>query len=388
MRLHVPWPQARCRRPACRPGRAIAAIYTVSVAARRSVDLHTALAKVAPGTPLREGLDRIVKAHMGALVVLGDGPDVLNICSGGFLLDAQFTPQRLSELAKMDGAIILAGDASRIARANVHLVPNPNVPTSETGTRHRTAERVARSIDVPVISVSEDMSVIAVYAGNVKHVLEEIPRLLNRANQALQTLERYKARLDDVSASLSALEVEDVVTLRDVATMLQRNEMVRRIATEVESYVVELGVDARLIRLQLDEMMGDSEDDRHHVMQDYLGGDEDDASVDGALAALAMLDTDELLDLRTVASTLHVASGPIDLDRPLQPRGYRLLAKVPRLPEGVISHVVGRFGSLQKIMRATVGDLIDVDGVGDVRARAIKDGLSRLAETSILDRYS
>ena len=156
---------------------------------------------------------------MGALIVVGDGPEVLNICSGGFLLDAAFSPQRLSELAKMDGAIILASDASRIARANVHLVPDPNVPTSETGTRHRTAERVARSIGIPVISVSEDLSIIAVYMRSEKHPLEEIPRLLNRANQAQQALERYKTRLDAVSGALSALEVEDLVTLRDVLSV-------------------------------------------------------------------------------------------------------------------------------------------------------------------------
>src|SRR3954467_5473887 len=172
-----------------------------------------ALAAVAPGQPLREGLDRILQAKMGALIVVGDTPDVLNICSGGFLLDAEFTPQRLSELGKMDGAIILATDASRIPRANVHLGPNPKVPTSEPGPRHRTAERVARSVDVPVISVSEDMSVIAVYRQDQKKPLDSIQRLLNRANQALQTLERYKNRLDTVSASLSALEVEDLVTL-------------------------------------------------------------------------------------------------------------------------------------------------------------------------------
>src|SRR5690242_2994655 len=137
------------------------------------------LAAVAPGRPLREGLDRILQANMGALIIVGDGPDVLAICSGGFLLDAEFSPQRLSELAKMDGAIILAPDASRIARANVHLVPNPNTPTTETGTRHRTAERVARSLDVMVISVSEDMSIIACYVGDQKHPLEPIPRLLD-----------------------------------------------------------------------------------------------------------------------------------------------------------------------------------------------------------------
>src|SRR5205823_14956736 len=199
---------------------------------RRGAAMIEALGAVAPGRPLREGLDRILQASMGALIIVGDGPEVLAICSGGFLLDAEFTPQRLSELAKMDGAIILAPDASRIARANVHLVPNPGVPTSETGTRHRTAERVARSIDVPVISESEDMGVITVYVGPFKHVLEEIPRLLNRANQALQTLERYKSRLDDVSSALSSLEVAALVTLRDVGSVLQRTHKARRSAGE------------------------------------------------------------------------------------------------------------------------------------------------------------
>src|SRR5205807_2543235 len=202
--------------------------YSHNVGPRRSIQLLDALATVAPGKPLREGLDRILQAGMGALIVVGDGPEVLNICSGGFLLDAAFSPQRLSELAKMDGAIILAPDASRIARANVHLVPNPNVPTSETGTRHRTAERVARSIDVPVISVSEDLSIIAVYYGSIKHPLELTARLLIRTNQALQTLERYKNRLDAVAGTLTALEVENLVTVRDVVTVLQRTEMVRR----------------------------------------------------------------------------------------------------------------------------------------------------------------
>src|SRR4051794_21129935 len=227
---------------------------------------------------------------MGGLIVIGDGPEVLNICSGGFLLDAAFSPQRLSELAKMDGATILASDASRIARANVHLVPNPKVTTSETGTRHRTAERVARSVDVPVISVSEDMSIIAVYRDDEKKPLDPIPALLNRANQALQTLERYKNRLDTVSAALSALEVEDLVTLRDVVTVLQRAEMVRRIAEEIEGYIVELGVDGRLVLLQLEELMGGVEDDRRQVLKDYFH-DELNWHLDQAMEMLAELTT-------------------------------------------------------------------------------------------------
>jgi diadenylate cyclase len=347
----------------------------------------SALAAVAPGTPLREGIDRVLQANMGALIVVGDGPEVLNICSGGFLLDAAFSPQRLSELAKMDGAIILASDSSRIARANVHLVPNPNVPTSETGTRHRTAERVARSIDVPVISVSEDMSIIAVYVDDEKHPLETIPRLLVRANQALQTLERYRQRLDSVSAALSALEVEDLVTVRDVVSVLQRTEMVRRIADEISSDIVELGVDGRLVKLQLDELLGGVDDDRRLVILDYFDA-EAEWALDKAMTALSDMGTEELLDLKGVAGTLHLPGTAVDLEANVQPRGYRLLARIPRLPESVVDRIVSRFGSLQKIMRATIDDLDEVTGVGGSRARAIKEGLSRLAETSILDRYS
>jgi diadenylate cyclase len=356
------------------------------VPARRHLGLNDALAAVAPGQPLREGLDRILQANMGALIAVGDGPEVLAICSGGFLLDAEFSPQRLSELAKMDGAIILAPDASRIARANVHLVPNPNVPTSETGTRHRTAERVARSIGVPVISVSEDMSSIAVYYGDIKHPVEPSPRLLNRANQALATLERYKNRLDHVSGSLAALEVEDLVTVRDVVTVLQRMEMVRRIAEEVHGYIIELGTDGRLVRLQLEELMGGVEDDRRLVIKDYFHT-ENSWHLSEAMSALSELDTEAILDLKSVAAVLHLPGDPVDLDSSLQPRGYRLLARVPRLPDSVVEHIVERFGSLHKILRASVADLDEVEGIGETRAKAIEEALKRLAETSILDRY-
>jgi diadenylate cyclase len=287
----------------------------------------------------------------------------------------------------MDGAIILASDASRIARANVHLVPNPNVPTSETGSRHRTAERVARSIDVPVISISEDMAIVAVYARDQKHTLEPIPRLLTRANQALQTLERYKNRLDEVTASLSTVEVEDLVTVRDVVTVLQRTEMVRRVAEEIELDIIELGTEGRLVRLQLDELMGGVEDDRRLVLKDYFHEDVG-WHIDEALDALADLGTEDLLDLKAVGSALHLPDKALDLDEGLQPRGFRLLAKIPRLPEQIIERIVVRFGNLQKVMRATIDDLDDVSGVGETRARAIKEGLSRLAESSILDRYT
>jgi diadenylate cyclase len=245
---------------------------------------------------------------------------------------------------------------------------------------------VARSIDVAVISVSEDMSVIAVYRNDQKHPLEPIPRLVARANQALQTLERYKNRLDAVSGALSALEVEDLVTVRDVVTVLQRAEMVRRIAEEIEGYIVELGVDGRLILLQLEELMGGVEDDRRYVIRDYSRAIR--SSMDDAIGRLSELSTERLLDLREVARLLDLVGEQSELDASVAPRGYRLLAKIPRLPDGIIANIIDRLGTLHKIMRATIGDLDEVDGVGEHRARAIKEGLSRLAETSILDRYS
>ena len=248
--------------------------------------MRLALARVSPGTPLRDGIDRIVRAKAGALLVLNDEPDVLAICSGGFLVDAPFSPQRLSELAKMDGAIIISTDGGRIARANVHLVPDPTVPTSETGTRHRTAERVARSLDVPVISASEEMGVINVYAGGTKRQLQEVGRLLDRANQALQTLERYKTRLDDALSNLTALEIEDVVSVRNVVTVIQRGEMVHRIADEIETMIIELGVDARLLRLQLDETYNEVDDELDDVIADYLPRGR---NADDTLAELARL---------------------------------------------------------------------------------------------------
>jgi diadenylate cyclase len=353
--------------------------------APRTEPMLAALRLAAPGTLLREGIQHVLQAHMGALLVIGAGPEVLSVCSGGFLLDAEFTPQRLYELAKMDGAIIVTADCSRLVRANVHLVPDPNIPTSETGTRHRTAERVARQISVPVVTISEDRSEVAIHTAGLKRTLEPTPRVLARADQALQILERYKARLDGVSGSLSALEVEDLVTVRDVATVLQRAEMVRRISEEIEGYVIELGADGRLVMLQLDELVGGVADDRRLVAKDYYQP-APDRELDSVMGGLAALDDESLLDPAEVASVLHLPNG-VGLDSPVQPRGYRLLHKIPRLPETISDHVVGRFSSLQKIMRASESDLVQVEGVGEARARSIKDGLARLAESSILERY-
>lgn len=350
----------------------------------RDDELMAVLAKVAPGTVLREGIERIIAGHRGALVVIGWGPEIEAVASGGFVVDVNCTAQRVSELAKMDGALILDDDAERILRANVHLVPDPTIHTSETGTRHRSAERTARQTGRPVISVSESMRIVSLYLGTRKRTLEEVSSLLFRANQALATLERYRSRLDEVSSTLSAREVEDTVSLRDVVLTLQRAEMVRRIAAEVEGYVAELGTEGRLIELQLDELMAQVEGERALVIKDYLADRR--RKVATVKSELDQLSTDDLLDLDVIARALAFDTDE-PLDRPVAPRGYRLLSKIPRLPEGVIAKLVQRFQSLQRVMDATLDDLDEVDGVGETRARSIQDGLRRLAESSLLERY-
>ena len=346
--------------------------------------LRAALALIAPGTPLRDGLERILRGRTGALIVLGNDRTVESISTGGFALDVPFTATGLRELAKMDGGIIVDTGLTRILRAAVHLMPDQRIHSDETGTRHRTADRVAKQTGHPVISVSQSMQIIAAYVGETRHVLEDSGQILSRANQALATLERYKLRLDEVSTTLSALEIEDLVTVRDVAVVAQRLEMVTRIAREIEDYVLELGTDGRLLSLQLEELVTGVDAERELVIRDYVGAGRKARSAEALLAHLESLSPTELVDPLAVAKALALGE---HLDGAVAPRGYRLLAKVPRLPPSVVDRLVEHFGTLQKLLSAGVDDLQAVEGVGELRARSVREGLSRLAESTILERY-
>ncbi len=346
--------------------------------------LRATLSAIAPGTALRDGLERILRGRTGALIVLGHDRTVDSICTGGFTLDVPFTATGLRELAKMDGAIIVDREITRITRAAVHLMPDPAIYSEETGTRHRTAERVARQTGIPVISVSQSMQIIAAYVGGTRHVIEGSAQILSRANQALATLERYKLRLDEVSATLSALEIEDLVTVRDVAVVAQRLEMVIRIAREIEDYVLELGTDGRLLSLQLEELVTGVDQERELVVRDYLPSGRRSKGPEATLARLEGLSSIDLVDPTSASRALGLGE---HLDGAVAPRGYRLLAKVPRLPPTVVERLVEHFDTLQKLLSAGVDDLQAVDGVGELRARSVREGLSRLAESSILERY-
>lgn len=350
--------------------------------------LRSTLAAMAPGTALRDGLERILRGRTGALIVLGATRAVEAICTGGFIIDADFSATRLRELAKMDGAIICERDATRIVRAAVQLVPDPAIETSESGTRHRTAERVAKQTGLPVISVSQSMQIIQLYAGDRRHVLEGSEVILARANQAVATLERYKSRLDEVTGSLTALEIEDLATVGDICTVLQRLEMVRRIVDEISTYIIELGTDGRLLTLQLEELVGNLGPAQELLVRDYHTAMKSPRAVADILADVARLSSTELVDITQVARILGAPVGGDALDSTVSPKGYRLLARIQRVPGAIADRLVEHFNGLQPLLAANVDDLMDVDGVGEQRARTVREALSRLAEVSLVDRYS
>lgn len=335
------------------------------------------LSLVAPGTELRAGLERVLQASAGLLLVVGDDAQVLSICTGGFLLDAPFSPQKLSELAKMDGAIILSHDAKRIARANVHLMPNASVPTSETGTRHRTAERTARTVASPVISISEEMGVISLYYGKTKTQIESVISVRTRADQALSALERYVARLVDVMGQLLKHEVRATVTLRDVCGVIHRAEMAQRIVGEIEGMILQLGTEGRLVALQLDELRGGLGNSLGLVIRDYASEPTADF-VDAALLRLSKVREKNLQDPETIVEILGLAR--VDIDDAIEPRGFRFLAEANRLPSIVSERVVAQLHSLSQLLAASHADLVALEGIGDSRARAVRDAVKSVRE--------
>lgn len=345
------------------------------------------LRAVAPGTPLREGLEHILRSETGALIVVDDRPEVLEIAEGGFTVNAEFSPARLYELAKMDGAIILSQDARRIVAANTQLVPDLSIPSTETGIRHRTAERVARQTDAMVISISQRRGIITVYKGPIKYVLRDLEVIFTKANQAIQTLEKYRAVLDRILVNLGILEFEDSVTLYEVCKAVQRMEMTMRVVKEIEKYIAELGTEGRLITMQLEELVTNLEPEALLIIQDYAAETPPERTPKQVLGIISSWPSEDLLDLMLIARVLGHVGGGGTLEQSVSPRGYRILSKIPRLPVPVIDNLVQTFGNLRRILNASIEELDSVEGIGETRARAIKDGLKRYWDQLLQERY-
>lgn len=359
---------------------------SVELHARLEPKLLRALEMIAPGSYIRAGLDEVLQGGTGALIIIGEPEELAFMFSGGIKIDLDYSPAMLYQLAKMDGAIILSPNASKIAWANVQLMPDPTIHSVETGTRHRTAERVAKQSDAIVLAISARREVVSLYVDSSRYVMVDIPEVLAKANQALATLDKYRRRLDQVSARLTMLEFEGNTYMHDVLTVLQRSELITRMSVEVERFIVELGSEGRLIEMQLEETMIGVAAEKHGLLQDYVS--EDASEVYSQVAEhLARMPHQELLDFGRLAELLGYDRKMNTIDHAVAPRGYRILARIPRLPKLVVHDIVNEFDGFDELLGADDSELESIEGVGETRAKDVREGLKRLQEINVVDRY-
>ena len=339
---------------------------------------------IAPGTLIRDGLDNILKAKTGALLVFSDSKEVLDIVDGGFFIDEDYTPSKLYELAKMDGAIILSSDLKKILYANAQLIPSPEISTLETGTRHRTAERTAKQTGALVVSISQRRNIITVFKGDLRYTMRESSTVLNRTDQAIQTLERYKKVFDSKLKVLNEYEFNDIVTLDNVITCIQRAEMVMKIVDEVKRGISELGDEGRLISMQLEELLGGLEKEELLIIKDY-NGKQKEKNEEELLEEIINLPYEELLKPSSIAKILGYEDFENYDEVGVYTRGYRILNKIPKVPSNIVDNLVKSFKSFQHILSADIPQLDEVEGIGEVRAKTIKQSLKRMQEQFIFD---
>ena len=342
------------------------------------------LKQVAPGTPLRDGLENILKAKSGALIIIGDSKEVLDIVDGGFKINEEYTPSRLYELAKMDGGIVLSSDLKRILLANAQIIPSSSIPTNETGTRHRTAERTAKQTNEIVISISQRRNVITIFKGNFRYTLEETSKVITKANQALQTLEKYKKVLDTKLSILNEYEFNDIVTLDVVVTCIERAEQVMVITDEIKRLIYELGEDGRLVKIQLEELSGGIEEEEQLIIKDYIapGRKRDVARV---LKDIRKNKTEGAIPIEIISKSLGYENFENYEEVAVYPKGYRILNKIPRMPINIIENLIKSFKTFQHILAANIEKLDEVEGIGEVRAKNVKQSLKRMQEQFMFD---
>lgn len=350
----------------------------------KETEVTQILKLIAPGTPIREGLENILKAKTGALIVIGDSKEMLDLVDGGFSINEDYTSSRLYELAKMDGAIVLSKDLKRILYANAQLIPNASISTRETGTRHRTAERTAKQTGELIISISQRRNIITVFKGDFRYVIEDTAKILTKANQALQTVEKYKKVFDGKLSILNEYEFNDIVTLDNVITAVQRAEMVMKMAEEVQKSITELGEEGRLVQMQLDELIGELEKEELLIIKDYIAPRKKRTPVK-VLDEIMNLEYEDLMTSQTIAKILGYEIFDNYEEVGVYTKGYRILNKIPRMPTNIVENLIKQFKSFQHILLADIPELDDVDGIGEVRARTIKQSLKRMQEQFVFD---
>ena len=344
------------------------------------------LKMIAPGTPIRDGLENILRAKTGALLLITDNNEIIKeVVDGGFAINEEYSSSKLYELAKMDGAIILSGDLKRILFANAQLIPSREIETRETGTRHRTAERTAKQTGELVISISQRRNIITIFKGDFRYILEDTNAVLNKANQGIQTLERYKKVFDNRQDILNEYEFNDIVTLKNVIDVIQRAERVMRIADEIQRQIDELGEDGRLVKMQLDELIAGIEKEELLIIKDYIVPTKKKRTPEKVLEEIAELSDEEIMRETTISKLLGYETFDNYDEVGVYTRGYRILNKIPRMPSNIVENLIMSFKSFQHILAADIESLDEVDGIGEVRARTIKQALRRMQEQFIFE---
>ena len=344
--------------------------------------------KIAPGTRIREGLDNILRAKTGALIVVGDSSEVMQVADGGFEINQEYTPAKIYELAKMDGAIIVSKDFKKILKANVQLIPDHKIQTIETGTRHRAAERTAKQTGELVICISHRRGIITLFLGNTRYIINETDTIIMRANQALEVMEKYKSVFDYTISNLNEQELENIVSLDVVTNAIYRSEMVIRMEEEVQKNIIELGTEGKLIEIQLRQLLNGVETEERKIIQDYIvNSKKTKTGIDKTVEAIRKLSKEEVLAGEKVAKLLGYKVEQNILDESVIPRGYRILSKIPKMPNNIIENIIDAFYSIQGVRMATVTELDEVDGIGETRAKIISQTLRKLEEQYLIKNY-
>ena len=345
-------------------------------------NLKEIFSQITPGTIFREGLDNILDAGTGALVVLEVKDTLGDLIDGGFELNCSFTPQRLHELSKMDGAIILDENATKIKYANVHLQPDKSFQTNESGTRHRSAQRVAKQTNNLVVAISERRNRITLYKGDFRYKVKNLGDIMVEASQAMKTFERYKHVLDRALRNITLLEFDGMVTLSEVMIVVQRFEMLVRIRVEVEHAIIELGSEGKFLEIQLEELFKGVLKEEENFIRDYINTGEEEFGAAEVKEKLFQLGDLELLETENIAEALGYSRTAATLDMELDTKGYRILNKITRITRKDTDKIITKYGNLSKILDLTEEELMEIRGISMFKARSIKKGIKRLKMTA------
>ncbi len=338
---------------------------------------------IAPGTPLRSALNRIQEAELGALIVIGDPKNIEQYIGGGFRIDAPYTPQLVYELSKMDGAILLSEDIEIIYGANIQLQPDSDIKTDESGTRHRTADRLAKQTEYLVLAVSERRHKITVYKGSFRYTLNDIQDLIVKSSQAITALEKYSTAIQHYLANLTILEFDNMVTLNEVVEIIKKYALLFKIADELEGYIIELGNEGRLIEIQYEEIMQDIEEGIINIIRDYKNNSMKEREIFDLIRELTK---EELLNMNKISSILGYGIKSVNFDEKITPKGYRIISTIKRLSKKDIDLVVEKYDQFSNILSADAISISKVKGISKLKADHIARGLLRIKNTLMMEK--